>query len=101
MLVPLGPVIVFGSSNFPFAYSTAGGDTACAFAAGCPVIIKAHPAHPQTSETVAAAILKAADKCKMPKGVFAHVHGVSFELAKPGHASAYKSCWLYRVVFGW
>ena len=82
MLVPLGPVVVFGSSNFPFAYSTAGGDTACAFAAGCPVIIKAHPAHPQTSETVANAILRAADKCKMPKGIFAHVHGVSFEVGK-------------------
>lgn len=82
MLVPLGPVVVFGSSNFPFAYSTAGGDTACAFAAGCPVIIKAHPAHPQTSEIVAGAILKAADKCKMPKGIFAHVHGVSFEVGK-------------------
>ncbi len=82
MLVPLGPVVVFGSSNFPFAYSTAGGDTACAFAAGCPVIVKAHPAHPQTSETVANAILKAADKCKMPKGIFAHVHGVSFEVGK-------------------
>lgn len=82
MLVPLGPVVVFGSSNFPFAYSTAGGDTACAFAAGCPVIIKAHPAHPQTSETVANAILKAADKYKMPKGIFAHMHGVSFEVGK-------------------
>jgi alpha-ketoglutaric semialdehyde dehydrogenase len=82
MLVPLGPVVVFGSSNFPLAYSTAGGDTACAFAAGCPVIIKAHPAHPQTSETVASAILKAADKCKMPKGIFAHVHGVSFDVGK-------------------
>jgi len=82
MLVPLGPVVVFGSSNFPFAYSTAGGDTACAFAAGCPVIIKAHPAHPQTSETVANAILKAAENCKMPKGIFAHVHGVSFEVGK-------------------
>ncbi|HEV8272075.1 MAG TPA: aldehyde dehydrogenase family protein, partial [Chitinophagaceae bacterium] len=82
MLVPLGPVVVFGSSNFPFAYSTAGGDTACAFAAGCPVIIKAHPAHPQTSETVANAILQAADKCKMPKGIFAHVHGTSFEVGK-------------------
>jgi NADP-dependent aldehyde dehydrogenase len=82
MLVPLGPVVVFGSSNFPFAYSTAGGDTACAFAAGCPVIIKAHPAHPQTSEIVAGAILRAADKCKMPKGIFAHVHGKSFEVGK-------------------
>jgi len=80
--VPLGPIVVFGSSNFPFAYSTAGGDTACAFAAGCPVIIKAHPAHPQTSATVANAILKAADKCELPKGIFAHVHGVSFEVGK-------------------
>src|SRR6187549_66235 len=60
MLVPLGPVVVFGSSNFPFAYSTAGGDTACAFAAGCTVIVKAHPAHANTSELVAAAIRRAA-----------------------------------------
>ena len=82
MLVPLGPIIVFGSSNFPFAYSTAGGDTACAFAAGCPVIIKAHPAHPQTSEIVGSVILKAADKCKMPKGIFTHVYGASFEVGK-------------------
>lgn len=82
MLVPLGPVVVFGSSNFPYAYSTAGGDTACAFAAGCPVIIKAHPAHPQTSQIVADAILKAADKCSMPKGIFAHVYGASFEVGK-------------------
>lgn len=82
MLVPLGPVVVFGASNFPFAYSTAGGDTACAFAAGCPVIVKAHPAHAETSEIVANAILTAADKCKMPKGIFAHVHGASFEVGK-------------------
>ena len=79
MLVPLGPVVVFGASNFPFAYSTAGGDTACAFAAGCPVIVKAHPAHADTSEIVAKAILVAADKCHMPKGIFAHVHGAGFE----------------------
>jgi NADP-dependent aldehyde dehydrogenase len=82
MLIPLGPVVVFGASNFPFAYSTAGGDTACAFAAGCPVIVKAHPAHAETSEKVAAAILKAADKCKMPKGIFAHVHGANIEVGK-------------------
>jgi alpha-ketoglutaric semialdehyde dehydrogenase len=75
MLVPLGPVAVFGASNFPFAYSTAGGDTACAFAAGCPVIVKAHPAHAQTSEMVAGAIFKAVEKCNMPPGIFAHVHG--------------------------
>lgn len=82
MLVPLGPVVVFGASNFPFAYSTAGGDTACAFAAGCPVIVKAHPAHAQTSEIVAGAILKAATACKMPEGIFAHVHGSGFEVGK-------------------
>lgn len=82
MLVSLGPVVVFGSSNFPFAYSTAGGDTACAFAAGCPVIVKAHPAHAETSEIVAAAILKAARKCKMPDGIFAHIHGASVEVGK-------------------
>ncbi len=77
MLVPLGPVVVFGASNFPFAYSTAGGDTACAFAAGCPVVVKAHPAHADTSEMVANAILKAASNCYLPKGIFAHVHGAS------------------------
>jgi 2,5-dioxopentanoate dehydrogenase len=82
MLVPLGPVVVFGSSNFPFAYSTAGGDTACAFAAGCPVIVKAHPAHAETSEIVSDAILRAADRCNMPEGIFAHVHGVSFEVGQ-------------------
>lgn len=82
MLIPLGPVVVFGASNFPFAFSTAGGDTACAFAAGCPVIIKAHPAHPQTSEIVSKAILIAAEKCKMPKGIFAQVHGAGFEVGK-------------------
>lgn len=82
MLVPLGPVVVFGASNFPFAYSTAGGDTACAFAAGCPVIVKAHPAHAETSETVAKAILVAADKCNIPKGIFSHVRGASFEVGK-------------------
>jgi NADP-dependent aldehyde dehydrogenase len=77
MLVPLGPIVVFGAANFPFAYSTAGGDTACAFAAGCPVIVKAHPAHAETSEMVANAIMKAAANCNMPKGIFAHVHGAS------------------------
>ncbi len=82
MLVPVGPVVVFGASNFPFAYSTAGGDTATAFAAGCPVIVKAHPAHPQTSYLAAQAIFRAAEKTGMPKGVFAHVSGMSFEVGK-------------------
>src|SRR6187402_92141 len=82
MLVPLGPVVVFGASNFPFAYSTAGGDTACAFAAGCPVIVKAHPAHAQTSELVAQAIAKAAVNSYMPAGIFTHIHGASFEVGR-------------------
>ncbi|GAB3422733.1 aldehyde dehydrogenase (NADP(+)) [Niabella aquatica] len=82
MLVPLGPVAVFGASNFPFAYSTAGGDTATAFAAGCPVIVKAHPAHAQTSELVANAIAKAVEACQLPQGVFTHLHGRSFEIGR-------------------
>ncbi len=82
MLVGLGPVVVFGAANFPFAYSTAGGDTACALAAGCPVIVKAHPAHARTSEIVAGAIQKAAKNCGLPAGVFIHLHGASFEVGK-------------------
>ena len=82
MLVPLGPVVVFGAANFPFAYSTAGGDTATALAAGCPVIVKAHPAHPETSQLVAEAILHAAAKCEMPEGIFTHLHGASFQVGK-------------------
>lgn len=74
-MVPLGPVVVFGASNFPFAYSTAGGDTACAFAAGCSVVVKAHPGHEKTSEKVAEAILKAAADTYMPSGIFGHVFG--------------------------
>jgi 2,5-dioxopentanoate dehydrogenase len=75
MYVPLGTVAVFGSSNFPFAYSTAGGDTASALATGCPVIVKGHPAHAETSRMVAGAILKAAKRTGMPAGVFAHIEG--------------------------
>jgi NADP-dependent aldehyde dehydrogenase len=82
MLIPLGPVVVFGAANFPFAYSTAGGDTACAFAAGCPVIVKAHPAHGGTSEMVANAILKAAENSNMPAGIFAHIHGAGNEVGE-------------------
>jgi len=82
MMIPLGPVVVFGSSNFPFAYSTAGGDTACALAAGCPVVVKAHPAHAETSEAVAKVILSAAEASGMPHGVFAHLHGAGFETGK-------------------
>ena len=82
MLVPLGPVVVFGASNFPFAYSTAGGDTACALAAGCSVILKAHPAHAETSELVAQAVQRAARKCNLAEGIFIHLHGASFEVGK-------------------
>lgn len=81
-LVPLGPVVVFGAANFPLAYSTAGGDTASALAAGCPVIVKAHPAHAKTSALVAGAINKAMTKTGMPKGVFQHLHGASFEVGQ-------------------
>lgn len=82
MLVPLGPVAVFGAANFPFAYSTAGGDTASALAAGCPVVVKAHPAHTRTSEMIANAILKAAVDSYMPTGIFSHVYGASFGVGK-------------------
>lgn len=82
MLVPLGPVIVFGASNFPFAYSTAGGDTACALAAGCSVIIKAHPAHAGTSERMAKAVQTAAQKKGLPRDIFLHLHGAGFEAGK-------------------
>lgn len=79
MLVPLGPVVVFGAANFPFAYSTAGGDTASALAAGCTVILKVHPAHPGTSELMAKAIHQAVAKNHLPAGVFIHLHGASNE----------------------
>jgi len=82
MLVPLGPVVVFGAANFPLAYSTAGGDTASALAGGCPVIVKAHPAHAGTSELVAKAIFKAIEKTGMPKGVFQHLYGAGFEVGQ-------------------
>lgn len=79
MQKPLGPVGVFGASNFPLAYSVAGGDTVSALAAGCTVVIKAHPAHPGTCELVGTAILNAIKKCNMPDGAFSMVHGQSTE----------------------
>lgn len=82
MLVPIGPVVVFGAANFPLAYSTAGGDTASALAAGCTVIVKAHPAHAETSALVADAISKAMEKTGMPQGVFQHVYGAGFEVGQ-------------------
>ena len=82
MLIPLGPVAVFGASNFPLAFSVAGGDTVSALAAGCPVVIKAHPAHPGTSQMVATAIEKAIKVCKMPEGVFSLVQGNTNEVGE-------------------
>ena len=75
MLQPMGPVVVFTASNFPLAFSTAGGDTASALAAGCPVVVKGHEAHPVTNELVSLAIQKAAKKSGMPDGVFSMVNG--------------------------
>jgi alpha-ketoglutaric semialdehyde dehydrogenase len=80
MQIPIGPVGIFGSSNFPLAFSVAGGDTASALAAGCTVIIKAHPAHPGTSELIGTAITKAAQKCGMPNGTFSLVQGPSVDV---------------------
>lgn len=80
--IPLGPVVVFGASNFPLAYSTAGGDTAAALAAGCPVIVKSHPMHSGTGELVASAIVKAALKTGMPNGVFSNINSSGIEVGQ-------------------
>jgi alpha-ketoglutaric semialdehyde dehydrogenase len=80
ILIPLGPVAVFGASNFPLAFSVAGGDTASALAAGCPVVVKPHPGHPRTSALTAAAVLKAAKDCQMPDGGFAIIEENSVEI---------------------
>jgi len=80
MFLPLGPVIVFGASNFPLAYSTAGGDTASALAAGCPVIVKSHSMHAGTGELVASAIIKAASTTGMPNGIFSNLNSSGIEV---------------------
>ncbi|MEN8123936.1 MAG: aldehyde dehydrogenase (NADP(+)) [Bacteroidota bacterium] len=82
MLKPLGPVVVFGASNFPLAYSTAGGDTAAALAAGCPVIVKSHPMHAGTGEMVSSAIIKAAEKTGMPNGVFSNLNSSGIKVGQ-------------------
>jgi NADP-dependent aldehyde dehydrogenase len=82
MLIPLGPAVVFGASNFPLAFSVAGGDTAAALAAGCSVIVKAHPAHPGTSALVAEAIKKAAEKNDMPNGVFSILYDNGYTIGE-------------------
>lgn len=80
MNIGIGPIVVFGASNFPLAYSTAGGDTASALAAGCPVIVKSHPMHAGTSELVAGAVIRAAEKTGMPNGVFSNLNSRGIEV---------------------
>ena len=82
MNIPIGPVAIFGASNFPLAFSVAGGDTASALAAGCPVVVKAHPSHPGTSELVGRAIMNAARKTGMPQGIFSMVQGSGVEVGQ-------------------
>jgi 2,5-dioxopentanoate dehydrogenase len=82
MLQPVGPVVVFTASNFPLAFSTAGGDTASALAAGNPVIVKAHPYHAGTNELVAGAIIRAAQKTGMPDGVFSSLNAIDFSVGQ-------------------
>src|SRR5215213_3477868 len=81
MLVPIGPVAVFGASNFPLAFSTAGGDTASALAAGVPVVVKGHPSHPGTSERVARELSAAVADAGLPAGTFGHLPAASLEVA--------------------
>jgi NADP-dependent aldehyde dehydrogenase len=76
MLLPLGPVVVFAASNFPFAFSVPGGDTASALAAGCPVVLKAHPGHPRLSQRTGEVLVEALRAAGAPEGAFAVVHGM-------------------------
>lgn len=88
MMWPIGPVMVFGASNFPFAFATPGGDTASALAAGCPVVVKAHPAHPDTAALAATAIAGALRTRGLPTGVFTQVAGdVALGVAMVRHPS--------------
>ncbi len=99
MLRPLGPVAVFGASNFPLAFSVAGGDTASALAAGNPVIVKAHSAHPGTSELVGQVICRSVRECGLPAGVFALLFGSgSANWLGAGQASQGEGRWLHRLV---
>jgi NADP-dependent aldehyde dehydrogenase len=82
MLVPLGPVAVFGASNFPLAFSVAGGDTASALAAGCPVVVKGHPSHPGTGAVVARELSAAVAEAGLPPGVFALLQAAGVEVGE-------------------
>ncbi|GAA4682399.1 aldehyde dehydrogenase (NADP(+)) [Frondihabitans cladoniiphilus] len=85
LLVPLGPVAVFAASNFPFAFSVAGGDTASAFAVGCPVVVKAHPGHPRLSQRVAALVTESLADAGAPEGLFGLIEGVDAGIALVEH----------------
>ena len=78
----IGPVVVFGASNFPFAYSTVGGDTAAALAAGCPVIVKSHTFHAHTSYQVAKLVVKVAKELNLPEGIFSHLNASGYEIGQ-------------------
>ena len=82
MDIAIGPVAVFGASNFPLAFSTAGGDSASALAAGCPIVVKSHPAHPGCAEIVAEIILDAIKSTGMPEGTFSMINGASAEIGQ-------------------
>src|SRR3954470_10887102 len=93
MLVPIGPVAVFGASNFPLAFSTAGGDTASALAARCPVVVKGHPSHPGTSEVVAREVRAAVQNVGLPDGTFALLQSSGVEV---GEALVDEPAWVGR-----
>ena len=105
MLYPIGPIVVFGASNFPLAFSTAGGDTISALAAGCPVILKAHPYHAGTSEWVASCNVRAISSSGLPHGIFSHLNGESHQVGEElvnhpnikgvGFTGSFKGCLLY------
>lgn len=82
MQVPLGPVVVFGASNFPFAYSVLGGDVASALAAGCPVIVKGHPMHPHTGELSARILREAAQSLDLPEGIISYLHAEDYSVGE-------------------
>ena len=102
-MIALGPVAVFGASNFPLAFSAAGGDVASALAAGCPVVVKAHPSHPGTSELAAGAISDAARECGLPSGTYSHLSGPANELEPRWSAIRASRRWLSpaRVPAAW
>lgn len=80
MLIPIGPVVVFGASNFPLAIGVVGTDTLCALAAGCPVVVKGHPAHPGTGELLGTAVARAIEAAGLPPEIFSLLHGAGHEL---------------------